>query len=168
MCLATMPSWISLVPPSIELALVRSQSRAALPSFDRSLSHSSASRAARGHHQLVAALVQLGAGIFHHRRAGGMRLAGLQLVDEALAHRREGHGVDVERGDVGAQQRIARASAPRRAPRAGRPPPRPMPLIISRSWPRRYLATSQPLFTSPTSWSLGTFTSSKKVSQKGE
>ncbi len=43
-----------------------------------------------------------------------------------------------------------------------------MPLIISRSWPRRYLATSQPLLISPTSWSLGTFTSSKKVSQKGE
>src|SRR6202008_277873 len=42
-CLATMPNWTSDVPPSIELALVRSQSRAALPPFDRSLSHSSAS-----------------------------------------------------------------------------------------------------------------------------
>src|SRR6185369_8522457 len=42
-CLATMPSWTSDVPPSIELALVRSQSRAALPPFDRLLSHSSAS-----------------------------------------------------------------------------------------------------------------------------
>ena len=101
-----MPSWISLVPPSIELALVRSQSRAALPPFDRSLSHSSASRAARGHDQLVAALVELGPGIFHHARHGGMRLAGLQLVDEPLAHRREGERVDVERGDFGAQQRI--------------------------------------------------------------
>src|SRR3954465_9647980 len=40
--LAMMPSWISLVPPSIELALVRSHSRAALPLFERSLSHSSA------------------------------------------------------------------------------------------------------------------------------
>ena len=30
------------------------------------------------------------------------------------------------------------------------------------------MATSQPLFTSPTIWSFGTFTSSKKVSQKGE
>src|SRR5436190_23845534 len=42
-CLAMMPSRISLVPPSIELALVRSQSRAAWPPFERSLSHSSAS-----------------------------------------------------------------------------------------------------------------------------
>src|SRR5437763_191231 len=46
--------------------------------------------------------------------------------------------------------------------------PRPIPLIISRSWPRRYLATSQPLFTSPTICSFGTSTSSKKVSQKGD
>src|SRR5438309_2415597 len=34
---AMIPSWISLVPPSIELALVRSHSRAALPFLDRSL-----------------------------------------------------------------------------------------------------------------------------------
>ena len=98
---------------------------------------------------------------------GRMRLAGLQLVDEALAHRREGEGVDVEGGDLGAQQRIVdRLDRLRRASACS--PPRPMPLIISRSWPSRYLATSQPLFTSPTTWSLGTFTSSKKVSQKGE
>ena len=45
---------------------------------------------------------------------------------------------------------------------------RPMPEIISRSWPSRYLATSQPLFSSPTRLALGTFTSLKKVSQKGE
>jgi len=38
-----MLSWISLVPPSIELPFDRSQSRGALPVFDRSLSHSSAS-----------------------------------------------------------------------------------------------------------------------------
>ncbi len=36
-------SWISLVPPSMELALVRSQSRATAPSLERSPSHSSAS-----------------------------------------------------------------------------------------------------------------------------
>mgnify|MGYP002146655797 CR=1 FL=1 len=41
------------------------------------------------------------------------------------------------------------------------------PLIISRSWPSRYLATSQPRLTSPTNCVLGTSTSSKKVSQKG-
>src|SRR4029078_6201628 len=38
-CLATIPSWISLVPPSIELALERSQSRARLPPFDCLVSH---------------------------------------------------------------------------------------------------------------------------------
>src|SRR3546814_4332325 len=43
-----------------------------------------------------------------------------------------------------------------------------MPEIISRSWPSRYLATSQPLFSSWTRWLLGTFTLSKKVSQNGE
>ena len=35
-----------------------------------------------------------------------MRLAGLQLVDEPLAHRGEGDRVDVERCDFGAEQRI--------------------------------------------------------------
>ena len=43
-----------------------------------------------------------------------------------------------------------------------------MPLIISRSWPSRYLATSHPLFSSCTRFALGTRTSSKNVSQKGE
>src|SRR5882724_4278700 len=41
--LATMPSMTSLVPPSIELALVRSQARGRAPPLERSLSHSSAS-----------------------------------------------------------------------------------------------------------------------------
>ncbi len=43
MRLATMPSITSLVPPSIELALVRSQARGRAPPLERSLSHSSAS-----------------------------------------------------------------------------------------------------------------------------
>src|SRR6516162_5213820 len=43
MCLATMLSWISEVPPSMELALVRSHDLAAAPPPDASLSHSSAS-----------------------------------------------------------------------------------------------------------------------------
>jgi len=38
-----MLSWISLVPPSIELALVRSQARGIAPVRERSLSHSSES-----------------------------------------------------------------------------------------------------------------------------
>ena len=41
--LATMPSITSLVPPSIELALVRSQARGLRAAVERSLSHSSAS-----------------------------------------------------------------------------------------------------------------------------
>src|SRR5262245_54071753 len=40
---ATMPSITSDVPPSIELALVRSQARGRAPPRERSLSHSSAS-----------------------------------------------------------------------------------------------------------------------------
>src|SRR6478752_362858 len=43
MRLATMPSITSDVPPSIELALVRSQARGRAPPLERSLSHSSAS-----------------------------------------------------------------------------------------------------------------------------
>src|SRR3954452_7286099 len=43
MRLATIPSITSLVPPSIELALVRSQARGRAPFLERSLSHSSAS-----------------------------------------------------------------------------------------------------------------------------
>src|SRR6516165_1808235 len=41
--LATMPSMISDVPPSIEFAFVRNQARARVPPLERSLSHSSAS-----------------------------------------------------------------------------------------------------------------------------
>src|SRR6516225_5897304 len=41
--LLMMLSWTSEVPPSIEFALLRSQSRAALPSLERLPSHSSAS-----------------------------------------------------------------------------------------------------------------------------
>jgi hypothetical protein len=43
MRLATMPSITSLVPPSIELAFVRSHVRGARPPCERSLYHSSAS-----------------------------------------------------------------------------------------------------------------------------
>src|SRR5205814_1111696 len=43
MRLAMTLSWTSLVPPSIEFALVRSQPRAASPPRERSLSHSRAS-----------------------------------------------------------------------------------------------------------------------------
>ena len=49
-----------------------------------------------------------------------MRLAGLQLVDEALGHGAEGHRVDIEAGDVGAQDRIVgKRLLQRRAERVG-------------------------------------------------
>ena len=80
----------------------------------------------------------------------------LQLVDEPLGHRPERHAVDVEAGDVGAQHRIvAEHVASNASPSDPDWPPRPMPLIISRSWPSRYLATSQPLLISPTDLVLG-------------
>src|SRR5712675_2233573 len=43
-----------------------------------------------------------------------------------------------------------------------------MPEIIARSCCSRYLATSQPRLTVPTTWDFGTRTLSKKVSQNGE
>ena len=57
--------------------------------------------------------------------------------------------VDIEVGNLGAQQGIL-DPADGLAQRICRSPPSPIPLIISRSWPSRYLATSQPLLTSPT------------------
>src|SRR5467141_829055 len=43
-----------------------------------------------------------------------------------------------------------------------------MPEIIARSCCSRYLATSQPRLTVPTTWDFGTRTLSKKVSQNGD
>ncbi len=53
-------------------------------------------------------------------------------------------------------------------PNGCRKPRLPIALIMSRSWVSRYLAISQPPLSSPTSWSRGTTTSSKKVSQNGD
>src|SRR3954468_13677476 len=63
--------------------------------------------AAGGHRQLVAALVELGSGIFHHARTGRMSFAGLPHGGEALAHRRKSQSVDVEGGDLSAEDRIS-------------------------------------------------------------
>src|SRR3546814_17837296 len=52
--------------------------------------------AARGHDQLVPRLVELGPGIFLHRRLGRMRLPRLQLVDEQLRTRSEERRVGKE------------------------------------------------------------------------
>src|SRR3954447_24980377 len=60
------------------------------------------------HHQLMPALVELRAGIFHHGGACGVRLAGLEHLEEALAHCRKSESVDVEGSDLGAQERIVR------------------------------------------------------------
>ena len=46
--------------------------------------------------------------------------------------------------------------------------PNPVAEMFWRSYCSRRLAISQPPFSLPTIWSLGTFTSVKKVSQKGE
>src|SRR5690349_17741788 len=163
-CLATIPSWISLVPPSIELALERSQSRADLPPLDRSLSHSSASLPPAA---MMSALRRLLSSVPAY-----FIMLGLAGCASPAFH------MAAKRSLIAAKARASTSNAAISARSSGSfgfvtapsepPPPSPMPLIISRSWPRRYLATSQPLFTSPTICSLGTFTSSKKVSQKGE
>ena len=61
---------------------------------------------ARRHHQLVARLVEFGAGIFHHRGLGRMRLTSLQLIHEAFGHRAECHRIHIEPRNVGAEQGI--------------------------------------------------------------
>ena len=71
-------SWTSLVPPSIELALVRSQPRAASPPRRTLALPFQRIGAARRHQQLMAALVQLGAVVFEHRRDGRIGLLGFE------------------------------------------------------------------------------------------
>ena len=105
--LAMMFNCTSLVPPSIEFALVRSQERAAIAAA-RALAYPfERIRAAGRHQQLVAALVQLGTIIFQHRRHCGMALLRLGKIADALKRELEGGGIDVEaRRSAGAQQRI--------------------------------------------------------------
>src|SRR5689334_7226118 len=164
MCLATMLSWISLVPPSIELPFDRNQERALPPFLLRSLSHSSASLPPAA---MMSALRRLLSSVPAY-----FIMLGLAGCASPAFH------MAAKRSLIAAKARASTSNAAISARSSGSfgfvtapsepPPPSPMPLIISRSWPRRYLATSQPLFTSPTICSLGTFTSSKKVSQKGE
>src|ERR1700733_8816228 len=97
--LATIPSITSLVPPSIELALVRNQARGRSPPPERPLSPSSAAAPPAGNQDLVAALVQLGAVIFHRRRKRRMRLSCLGEVDRALGGAGQRRLVDLEGRD---------------------------------------------------------------------
>ena len=115
-----MLSWISLVPPSIELPLERSQSARRLAAFAALAVPLERVGPARGHHQLVAALVEFGPGIFHHRRARRMRLARLPHRREPLAHRRERQRVDVEPGDLRAKHRVGRLDRRAQRPAAAK------------------------------------------------
>src|SRR5712671_4698692 len=62
--------------------------------------------AARGHQDLVAALVELGAVIFHRRGKCRMGLTGLGQVDRAFGGTGQRRLVDLEGGDLSAQHRI--------------------------------------------------------------
>src|SRR5712672_412304 len=62
--------------------------------------------AARRHQDLVTALVQLGAVIFHRRGKCRMRLTGLGQIDRALGGAGQRRLVDLEAGDLSAQHRI--------------------------------------------------------------
>ena len=68
----------------------------------------------------MAALVKLGAGVFHHVGLRGVATADLGFVEELLAHRGEGERIDVELRDLGAQHGVERALAAGHSPqRAG-------------------------------------------------
>src|SRR5579871_2943426 len=62
--------------------------------------------AARRHQNLVAALVELGAVIFHRRRECRMTLACLRQIDHPLRGRRQCRLIDLEGRDLPAQDRI--------------------------------------------------------------
>src|SRR5436190_18871909 len=165
---ATIPSWISLVPPSIELALVLSHSRAPLPLRERSLSHSSASEPPAAIASSWRALLSSVPAYFIIEGWAGCAWPAFSSSMNRSDIARNAIWSTSKRA-TSARSTGSSASASESAAPSDSPwPPRPIPEIISRSWPSRYLATSQPLLTSPTTWSLGTFTSSKKVSQKGE
>ena len=72
----------------------------------------------------------------------------------------------VVEADVGL--RPPRRPSARATARPMSPPPQAAPRCLSRSYCSSRLATVQPPFSGPNSWSFGTFTSVKKVSQKGD
>ena len=93
----------------------------------------------------MTALVQFGAVIFEHRGDGRIGLLGFEKVTGPLQSELKGRAVDLEARNVGAQtgigekagfaaERVGGATCP-----SGRPVPRPMPLIISRSMRQKIL-----------------------------
>src|SRR5487761_2476760 len=62
--------------------------------------------AARGHQDLVATLVELGAVIFHRRGKCRMPLAGLCQIDSTFGGASQCRLVDLEGGDLSTQDRI--------------------------------------------------------------
>ena len=66
--------------------------------------------AAGRHQDLVAALVEFGAVIFHRRRKCRMRLPGFRQIDRALGRSGQRRFVDLEARDLAAKHRIFKAA----------------------------------------------------------
>ena len=104
-----------------------------------------------------------------------MRLAGLELVKKPFRHGPERFGPQVELGDARAQDRVGQPAIILRA-EIGERDLRQGNGAALRANARNHLARRpEQIFGAgpaavelPPSWSLGTFTLSKKVSQKGE
>ena len=110
--LAMMLSWISDVPPSMVLPRERSQSRVSVSS---SLAEARAFpaeplRPGEVHHQLAAALVQLGAVELEDRRLGTGRLPGLQAVARARQREVQAELVELDLRQAVAHHRIGEAA----------------------------------------------------------
>ena len=119
MRLATTLSWISLVPPSIELPLLRSQVRATLPSL-RALAFPLQAVGARGRdHQLPAPLVEFRAVILERRGHGRIAFAAARAVAAGLHQQAKRRLVDFEARDLRAQRRFRQAAARVAADRVG-------------------------------------------------
>ena len=126
-------SMTSEVPPSIELALVRSQFLAGLPPPVSSLSHS---RLREPPTAIINSWRRLFSSVptyFIMLGCARVRLADLDLVKEFLAHGSIGQRIDIEHGEFGAQHRInlvaelgrMKLSSSRRTRRSCPPPPAP-------------------------------------------
>ena len=136
MRLATTLSCTSLVPPSIELPLVRIQVRAAAAFLRARAFPLQRVGAAGGHHQFPAPLVQLGAVVLQARRHGGMRLAAARLLAHQLDPGAEGRLVHFEARDLGAQHRIVQAPGRVACPCVRRRSVPPAAAASARRWRR--------------------------------
>ena len=106
MRLAITLSITSLVPPSIEFALVRSQVRGRAPWRVSSLSHSSPSEPEPDITSSWRRLFNSVPEYFIMFELAGCARPGFPHVHEAFAHRAEGEDVDVEFRHFGAQDRV--------------------------------------------------------------